>query len=212
MVDLASLIRPGDGVVWGQACAEPQTLVEALVGQREAFSGARVFVGSSYSGSVTPAHADHLRLSSYCGTGTNRALAEAGVLEVLPAPYSQLGSLIRQQAIRADVVLLQVSPPNGRGEYSLALGVEYLAPALRSARVVVGEVNERVPWTQTEPLRSGADTYNYVTGGGSRRSTGFGVCRNCRARVKATALQFLSFSSTVSPPRALLSIARLSDG
>lgn len=157
MVDLASLIRPGDGVVWGQACAEPQTLVEALVGQREAFSGARVFMGSSYSGIVTPAHADHLRLSSYCGTGTNRALAEAGVLEVLPAPYSQLGSLIRQQAIRADVVLLQVSPPNGRGEYSLALGVEYLAPALRAARAVVGEVNERVPWTQTEPLLTRAD-------------------------------------------------------
>jgi acyl-CoA hydrolase len=55
------------------------------------------------------------------------------------------------------VVLLQVSPPNARGEYSLGLGVEYLAPALRSARVVIGEVNERVPWTHTEPLLTKAD-------------------------------------------------------
>jgi acetyl-CoA hydrolase len=157
MVDLASLIRPGDGIVWGQACAEPQTLVEALVGQREAFSGVRVFMGSSYSGIVQPAHADHLRLTSYCGTGTNRALADAGVLEILPAPYSQLGSLIRQKAIRADVVLLQVSAPNARGEYSLGLGVEYLAPALRGARIVIGEVNDRVPWTHTEPLLTKAD-------------------------------------------------------
>jgi acetyl-CoA hydrolase len=157
MVDLASLIRPGDGIAWGQACAEPQTLVEALVGQRESFSGARVFTGSSFSGIVKPAHADHLRLASYCGTGTNRALADAGVLDILPAPYSQLGSLIRQQSIRTDVVLLQVSPPNARGEYSLGLGVEYLAPALRAARVVIGEVNDRVPWTHTEPLLSKAD-------------------------------------------------------
>jgi acetyl-CoA hydrolase len=152
MVDLASLIRPGDGILWGQACAEPQTLVEALVGQRASFPGARVFLGSSYSGIVKPQHADHLRLASYCGTGTNRALADAGVLDILPAPYSQLGFLIREQRIPADVVLLQVSPPNARGEYSLGLGVEYLAPALQCARVVVGEVNDRVPWTHTEPL------------------------------------------------------------
>ena len=47
---------------------------------------------------------------------------------------------------------VQVSPPNARGEYSLGLGVEYLAPALRAARAIIAEVNERVPWTHTEPL------------------------------------------------------------
>ncbi|HEY1290887.1 MAG TPA: acetyl-CoA hydrolase/transferase C-terminal domain-containing protein [Burkholderiales bacterium] len=152
MVELARVIRPGDGVMWGQACAEPQTLVELFVAQRESFSGARVFLGASYSGLVKPEHADHLRFASYCGTGTNRALGDAGVLEIYPTPYSQLGALIRDGKIRADVVLVQVSPPNARGEYSLGLGVEYLAPALRAARAVIGEVNERVPWTHTELL------------------------------------------------------------
>lgn len=152
MVDLASVIRAGDGIIYGQACAEPRTLVEALVAQRAAFSGARLFVGSSYCGILKPEHADHLRLASYCGTGTNRALVEAGVLDIYPAPYSQLGNLIRGGHIRADVVLLQVSPPNSRGEYSLGLAVEYLAPALQTARAVIAEVNERVPWTHTEPL------------------------------------------------------------
>ena len=152
MVDLASLIAPRDGIVWGQGCAEPQTLVEALLAQRAAFSGARVFLGSSFSGILKPEHADHLRLTSYCGTGSNRALAAAGVLDILPAPYSQLGPLLRNKRIPADVVLLQVSPPNSRGEYSLGLGVEYLAPALQAARAIVAEVNDRVPWTHTEPL------------------------------------------------------------
>ena len=152
MVDLSGAIRPGDGIVWGQGCAEPQTLVEALLEQRAAFSGANVFLGVSYSGKVKPEHADHLRLASYCGTGGNRALADAGVLEIYPAPYSQLGRLLRERKIRSDVVLLQVSPPNSRGEYSLGLGVEYLAPALETARVVIGEVNDQVPWTHTEPL------------------------------------------------------------
>jgi acetyl-CoA hydrolase len=152
MVDLSGAIRPGDGIVWGQACAEPQTLVETLLEQRALFSGASAFVGVSYSGIVRPEHADHLRLASYCGTGANRALADAGVLELYPTPYSQLGSLLEQGKIRCDVVLLQVSPPNRRGEYSLGLGVEYLAQALNVARTVVAEVNDRVPWTHTQPL------------------------------------------------------------
>src|SRR5262249_7355811 len=122
-VDLNSVIRRGDGLVWGQSCAEPQTLVEAVIAQRSAISGCSVFLGSSYSGLVRPEHADHLRLSSYCGTGTNRALAQAGVLQLLPSPYSQLGALIHDGHIKCDVAMVQVSPPNARGEYSLGLAV-----------------------------------------------------------------------------------------
>jgi hypothetical protein len=117
-VDLARVIRPGDGIVCGMACAEPQTLTEALVAQRAAFSGATLFLGVNYSGIVKPEHADHLRLTSYCGAGHNRALADAGVLDIHPHPYSRLGALIRTRAIPADVVLVQVSPPNAKGEYS----------------------------------------------------------------------------------------------
>jgi len=152
MVDFASVIRPGDGIIWGQACAEPQTLVEALVSQRAQLGAVGCFLGSSYSGLVRPEHADHLRLSSYCGIGTNRALADAGVLEMLPVPYSQLGLLIRNRAIRADVVMIQVSPPNARGEYSLGLAADYLVPALDMCRAIVAEVNDQVPWTHTERL------------------------------------------------------------
>ncbi|HYN13671.1 MAG TPA: acetyl-CoA hydrolase/transferase C-terminal domain-containing protein [Burkholderiales bacterium] len=157
MADLAGVIHPGDGILWGQACAEPQTLVEALVSQRASCTGARVFMGVHYTGIVKPEHADHLRLASYCGTGANRALADAGVLEILPAPYSQFGILIAQKAIPCDVVMVQVSPPNARGEYSLGLGVEYLAPALKAARAVIAEVNDQVPWTHTEPLLRKSD-------------------------------------------------------
>jgi acyl-CoA hydrolase len=150
MIDLGSVIRPGDGILWGQACAEPQTLVEALVSQRGQLGGVGCFLGSSYSGIVKPKHADHLRLSSYCGIGTNRALADAGALEILPVPYSQLAALIRDRKIKCDVLLLQVSPPNARGEYSLGLAADYLVPALDVCRAIVAEVNDQVPWTHTE--------------------------------------------------------------
>lgn len=150
--DLARFIRPGDGVVLGQACAEPQTLSAALVAQRAAFSGAAVFLGVNYAGIVRPEHADHLKLSSYCGAGHNRALADAGVLDIHPHPYSRLATFIRERKISSDVVLLQVSPPNARGEYSMGIAVDYLLPAVQSARAVIAEVNDRIPWTHSEKL------------------------------------------------------------
>ena len=148
--ELAGIIRAGDGVILGQACAEPQTLSEALAAQRAAFSGASVFLGVNYAGILKPEHADHLRLSSYCGAGHNRALADAGVLDIHPHPYSRLAALIRERRIPCDVALVQVSRPNARGEYSMGLAVDYLPPAIETARVLIGEVNDRVPWTNTE--------------------------------------------------------------
>lgn len=157
MIDLAEFIRPGDGVVWGQACAEPLTLTEAFVAQRERYPGASVFLGVNYSGTVKAEHADCLKLLSYCGAGHNRKLADAGLLDICPFPYSQLGGLIRGGRLKTDVVLLQVSPPNERGEYSLGISVEYLGPALETARVVIAEVNDQVPWTHTDPLLTAKD-------------------------------------------------------
>lgn len=144
-------------MVFGQACAEPRTLVESLVAQRAAFSGATLFMGVNWSGTVRPEHADHLRLTAYCGAGHNRKLADAGVLDIHPHPYSQLAGLIRNKRIRTDVVLVQVSPPNAKGEYSLGLSAEYLVPALESCRAVIAEINDRVPWTHSDRLLRRAD-------------------------------------------------------
>ena len=154
---LPGAIRPGDGIIVGQGCAEPQTLLEALVAQRDALSGCSVFLGAHYSGILKPEHADHLRFAAYGGIGRTRALADAGVLDILPVPYSQLGALIRTGRIRADVVMLQVSPPNSGGEYSMGLAADYLVPALETCRVVIAEVNDQVPWTFSERVFSHKD-------------------------------------------------------
>lgn len=148
--DLTPFVRPGDGVLIGQGCAEPQRLVELLVAQRDAFSGASVFLGAHYSGIIKPEHTDHLRLRSYCGAGSNRTLLASGALDIQVEPYSRIASLIRTRAIRADVVMIQVSHPNARGEFSLGLAADYLVPAIEVARAVIGEVNHQVPWTYAE--------------------------------------------------------------
>ena len=146
-LDLARWIRAGDTVLWGQANAEPVTLVRALVDQRHRFARTRVFLGVGLSGVLEPGHADAIDFLGYCGSGTNRRLAEAGLLDVWPGHYSDLPARIRSGRLRIDVLMLQVPPADAQGRHSLGLAHEYLLAALDTARVVIAEVNDQAPWT-----------------------------------------------------------------
>jgi acetyl-CoA hydrolase len=147
-LDLTQLVRPGDTVTWGQACAEPTTLVEQLLDQAEAIGSLRCFVGIPADSALTldsvPAS---LAVHSYCGAGTNAALHAAGLLEIWPVHYSSLPGLLSGGELHADVVLVQVSPPDEHGRHSLGLGDDYFSAAIDSARVVIAEVNDQVPFT-----------------------------------------------------------------
>ena len=149
-LEFSGIIRSGDAVMWGQASAEPLPLSRALMEQRHAIGSFSVFLGVSFSDTLKEEHADCIRFSAYCGTGGNRVLAKAGKLDILPCHYSELPGLIASGQLKVDVLLLQLAPPNERGEYSLSLAHEYLIPALKTARVVVAEVNEQAPWTYGE--------------------------------------------------------------
>ena len=145
-VDFADFVRPGDVIVWGQACAEPVTLVERLLDQRASLGGVTCFIGIPAANSVRPEHADHIRFVSYCGTGSNRALADAGVLDIYPGNYSTLPTLLTVGPLAADVVLVQCSPAVA-GRRSLGLADDYFSAAIDSARIVIAEVNDQVPFT-----------------------------------------------------------------
>jgi len=144
-LDLARWIRPGDGLVWGQACAEPVALTAALARQAPALGPLTAFVGTTYADAFDPAAAPGIRLRSYGAGGRNRAWHAAGLLEVLPVQYSALGALFRRRVVPADVVLLTLAPPGPDGRYPLSLADEYLSAALDCARVVIAEVSPAFP-------------------------------------------------------------------
>lgn len=148
--DLTPYLRKGDTVIWGQATAEPLTLTRALVAQRAHFARLNLFLGIDLSGTLRPEHADHFRFMSYCGAGGNRALARAGVLDIVPTPYSQLLGAMEHAGSRIDVVFVQVAVADDDGLYSLGLANDLLIEAIGQARVVIAEVNPNVPRTYGE--------------------------------------------------------------
>jgi acetyl-CoA hydrolase len=147
----AEHIRAGDRVMWGHSSAEPTALVAALLAQRASIAGATVFMHASFSGLVRPEHADCLRLQSLAGVGTHRKLSQAGVLEILPSHLSDVPELVRSGLLPIDVVLVQVSPPDANGHYSLGMVNDFQVEAIRRARVVIAEQNDQVPFTYCDP-------------------------------------------------------------
>ena len=144
-LDLTRWIRPGDGLVWGQGCAEPVTLTAALARQANKLGPLSAFVGTTYADAFDPAEAPAIRVQSYAASGRNRAWQAAGLLSVLPAHYSALPELFRRRVIPADVVLVTLAPPDAQGRYPLGLADEYLSAALEGARVVLADVSPWVP-------------------------------------------------------------------
>ncbi len=142
-LDLASYLRPGDLVAWGQACAEPVTLVQTLAEQRVRLGGIRCFPG--ISAALRPEHCDHLSVTSYTAAGANRALMQAGALDILPAHYSALPAILGSGPLRVDAVFLSLPPRRPDGTFGLGLGADYVATLVGQARVVIAEVNDQVP-------------------------------------------------------------------
>ncbi len=157
---MAPLINGGDTIWWGQANTEPLTLTRTLATHRHSLAKGgrlRVWVGIGGSDTLLPEQADVFDFFGYSAGGTHKKLAQAALLDVVPSHYSHLPQLIDRGQLPADVVLLQVPPPDGMGRYSLGLVDEYLSAALKKARVIIGEVHADVPWTHASTYLTASD-------------------------------------------------------
>jgi acyl-CoA hydrolase len=146
-LNLGDFLRSGDHIVWGQACGEPTTLVEALIAQAISIGQLSAFAATSFSGILGPQAAERLNLSSMGAIGALRTLAATGRLGIIPCHVSQVGPMIEQGLIGCDAAFVQVSAPDANGNHSFGLISDFVQAAVNKARVVIAEVNERVPFT-----------------------------------------------------------------
>jgi acyl-CoA hydrolase len=142
--ELCALIGQGARVVVGQGTAEPLALTRALVRQRHAIGGLRVFLGAVFSDTFAPDATDGIAFCAYGAIGAASGLARAGRLDILPLPYSRLPDAFGPDN-PADAAFLQLArSPTG---LSFGLAHDYVAAAARHARLVIAEINARTPWT-----------------------------------------------------------------
>jgi acyl-CoA hydrolase len=146
-LDLSAHIKPGEAIVCTQACGEPLTLMETLAAQRHTLPGCNVFVGASFAPTFHPEHADALSFTSFGALGTNRRLAKAGVLGIIPCHVASIAPYIAQGTLPCDVLLIQLSPPDQNGRYTLGATADYGRTAAQHAQFVIAEINDQTPVT-----------------------------------------------------------------
>ena len=146
--DAVSLVRPGDRVFVGSACATPRTLVAALEGLDVPPKGVtlvhfltdRVDVGD-------PPATNYRHRVFYVGRDV-RALQGSGRVDYVPLALPDAPRLFRAGQLPLDVALIQVAPPDATGTCSLGVSVDVTKAASLSARTVIAEVNPAMPRTR----------------------------------------------------------------
>ena len=146
----ARLVKSGNHVFIGTACATPRTLVHAL----ESLAPAPVdveFLHFITNGAIhqdeTGKIASKYRHRAFFVSAEMREAIKQGIAEYVPVSIARVPDLFTIGRIALDVALIQVSPPDNFGYVSLGVSVDIVAAAVQSAKLVIAEVNPAMPWT-----------------------------------------------------------------
>jgi acyl-CoA hydrolase len=143
-------IAPGMNIFIGTGTAEPRTLVKRLMAS-EAYNLQDltliqlVSFGDAISLEALQSHKYRLR-TFFSGWVASEAIS-AGHVDLIPSRFSAIPQLIASGQMTIDVAFIQITPPNGAGFCSLGVGVDVARQAMEQADLVVGEINDQVPFT-----------------------------------------------------------------
>jgi acyl-CoA hydrolase/RimJ/RimL family protein N-acetyltransferase len=148
-----TVVKPGHKVFTGTGCATPLALIGALEAVRPAPSDVEIFhfLTSGLRG-VMGNQPSQYRHRCYFVGADMVDYVRRGTAEYVPISLTQIPRLVENGRIRADVALIQVSPPNDHGFVSLGISVDIANSILRHARTIIAEVNRHMPRTHGETL------------------------------------------------------------
>lgn len=147
--DLVTRVRSGDRVFIHGSAATPLSLVEALLDRATAVTGVEL-VAISTLGAIAwdrPAVRASFSLRSLFVSANVRGWVDGPGADYVPVFLSEIPQLLLEGSLPIDVVLLQVSPPDAHGFCSLGTSVDAAQAASRRARVVLAQINPRMPRT-----------------------------------------------------------------
>ena len=152
-------IRPGQRVFVGTGCAQPQQLVHALTARSRELSDTEIvhLLTLGEAPYATRELAQCFRVNSFFIAENVRGIIQEGLGDYTPIFLSDIPSLFGSGQLPLDAALIQVSPPDARGQCSFGVSVDIVKSATENARLVIAEVNPRMPRTLGDSLIHVAD-------------------------------------------------------
>jgi acyl-CoA hydrolase len=151
-------LKSGMRVYIHPGCAEPETLVEAMMRRAPELHDVEITHMRTMGEApyVAPEMAGHFRHSAvFMGPNVRDAIND-GRADYIPIDLSEVEELFESGAMRLDVALIQVSPPDSHGFCSFGVGVDTTLTAAKCARYVIAQVNNYMP-------RTYGDSYIHVS-------------------------------------------------
>jgi acyl-CoA hydrolase len=147
--EVVSYISSGMKVFVHGAAATPTPLLDALCARPHIedvtlyhlhTEGEAKFAAPDQAGRI-------FSISLFTGPALRKPIAE-GRADFMPVFLSDIPDLFRTGRVPLDVAMVQLSPPDRHGDCTLGTSVDATRAAVDSARIVIAEINERMPRTR----------------------------------------------------------------
>ncbi len=144
-----SKIRRGSRVFIGTGCGEPQHLIHTMV---KDLNLQDIMIYQMLSSTLAQFVDDdsflrRFSIKLFFISNAMRKAAFDGKIDYIPTYLSQIPKLFYSQRIGLDVAIIQVSPPDEFGYCSLGVSVDITRAGMESAKMVIAQVNPRMPKT-----------------------------------------------------------------
>ncbi|HVS31514.1 MAG TPA: acetyl-CoA hydrolase/transferase C-terminal domain-containing protein [Thermoanaerobaculia bacterium] len=148
-----ALITSGMKVFIHGAAATPSPLIEALAARSDLEDVHTFHI--HLEGDTPHVATDRARsfraVSLFCGKSLRQPIAE-GRADFVPIFLSDIPALFTSGKVALDAAILQLSPPDRHGYCTLGVSVDTALAAARTARIIIAEINERMPRTHGNTL------------------------------------------------------------
>jgi len=142
-------VKSGMRVYIQPGCAEPETLVDALMRRAPDVFDVEIvhMMTMGCAPYVAPEMAGHFRHNAvFIGANVREAIND-GRADYTPIYLSEIEGLFESGQMPLDVALIEVSPPDSHGFCSFGVGVDTTLTAARVAKYVVAQINDYMPRT-----------------------------------------------------------------
>lgn len=142
-------IKSGDRVFIHGSAATPVYLVKALQDRHKELEGVEL-VSITNLGDIEfdkPEYRKKFFFNSLFVSANTRSIVNSNDGDYVPVFLSQIPQLFRRNILPIDVALIQVSPPDAHGYCSLGTSVDIAKAAVETAKIVIAQVNPKMPRT-----------------------------------------------------------------
>ncbi|MFW5898298.1 MAG: GNAT family N-acetyltransferase [Candidatus Saliniplasma sp.] len=145
--DALNKIGRGDRIFIGSGAAEPQYLVKELTELASGFYDTEIFHIQTLG--VAPytedKFKDSFRHNAFFVDDNTRDAVAKGRADYTPIFMRDIPKLFKTGRVPLDASLIQVSPPDEHGWMSLGVAVDIIKSAIENSKMVIAQVNPRMP-------------------------------------------------------------------